>query len=358
MRIVHVYKDAFPPVHGGIEQHIALLSELQSAAGHEVSVIAAGTSRVPARNTVDGVEITRLPEVARLASSPVTTWFARVLRSLDADVVHFHHPNPAGELAEPVVPRHVARVATYHADITRQRVLGPLYRPLLRRFLRRMQAVIVGSQPLLESSPLLSAVGDRARVVPFGVRPLPSGPSLPRQPRTLLFVGRLREYKGLSVLLRAIAQVDGVRLRVVGSGPLGDELRALAKELRVSDRVTFAGEVSDEELDREYRTARALVLPSTRRSEAFGLVLAEALGYGTPCISTELGTATSWVNVHGETGLVVPPGDVRALAAAIRRLLDDQDQWSRYSVAAVQRAGLFSPSKMFRGVQAVYEAVT
>lgn len=356
MRIAHIYKAAYPPTFGGIEQYIALLAELQAARGDEVQVIAAGARGHSEVEIHDGYRIVRLPERGQIASSPVTCAFAPALRRLRADVAHFHHPNPVAEVSEPLIPKRVGRVLTYHADITRQRVLGRAYRPLLRRVLRRMNAIIVASEPLLRSSPLLEGLRSHAHVIPYAIRPPPSSGTVTRQPRTLLFVGRLREYKGLPVLLRALAKVPDAELRVIGQGPLLSELAALARSLGIERRVSFLHHVSEEALDQEYRAARLLVLPSTRRSEAFGIVLAEALARGTPCVSTDLGTATSWVNLHSETGLVVPPGDVYALAAAIRGLIGDDELWSRLALGALHRAKLFSPEEMVERVDAVYRS--
>jgi rhamnosyl/mannosyltransferase len=125
-----------------------------------------------------------------------------------------------------------------------------------------------------------------------------------------------------------------VRLVVVGDGPMAGTWRALAVQLGVDDRVTFAGEISEEELLQQYRHASALVLPSTSRAEAFGTVLLEAMASGLPCITTEVGTGTSWVVRHEETGLVVPANDAGGLRDAILRLAGDPGL-----AAAMGRAG-------------------
>jgi glycosyltransferase involved in cell wall biosynthesis len=357
VRVTHFYKDTFPPVYGGIEQHIALLSEMQQAAGWDVEIVAAGARNAARERLSSGVVVHRLGEVGRFASSPVTAAFLGAARRTRADIAHFHHPNPIGEVAEPLLSADIPRVMSYHADITRQRVLGALYRPILRRILSHMDAVIVGSEPMLDSSPMLADLHEVAHVVPYGVRQFsPAGP-VGREPSTFLFVGRLRRYKGLPVLLRALARTTGLDLRIVGSGPLQAELEQLCGSLGLAGRVCFLRDLSDGELDREYRRARALVLPSTDRSEAFGIVLAEALSRGTPCISTEVGTATSWVNLHGESGLVVEPGDPRALRRALELLAADDDLWHRLSAGATRRARMFSAAAMTDATLALYSSL-
>jgi len=357
MRVAHFYKDVFPPVFGGIEQHIALLTEMQQAAGWDVEIVAAGVRSATREQLPNGVVIHRLGEVGRFASSPVTLAFLSAARRTRVDIAHFHHPNPIGEVAEPLLRRDTRRVMSYHADITRQHVLGAIYRPILRRIVSHMDAVIVGSETMLHSSPMLAGLGDVAHVIPYGVRPIPHATLASREARTFLFVGRLRRYKGLSVLLRGLACTSGLNLRIVGSGPLEAELAQLRDSLGLSSRVVFLGDLSDSELDREYRSARALVLPSVDRSEAFGIVLAEALSRGTPCISTDLGTATSWVNLHGQSGFVVRPSDPDALGRTMELVAGDDELWRRLSAGATDRAQMFTATAMTDATLALYDSL-
>jgi rhamnosyl/mannosyltransferase len=153
----------------------------------------------------------------------------------------------------------------------------------------------------------------------------------------VLFVGKLRYYKGLQYLLQAMLEIPA-RLLVVGSGPMGAEWRRLAQTLELGDRVVFLGEVSDEELPAYYHASDLFVLPASERSEAFGTVQLEAMASGLPVVCTELGTGTSFVNVHGQTGLVVPARDVQSLGAAMRMLLQDQALRREMGRRAQQRA--------------------
>jgi rhamnosyl/mannosyltransferase len=139
----------------------------------------------------------------------------------------------------------------------------------------------------------------------------------------VLFVGRLIYYKGVDVLVRAMAAVDA-DLVIVGTGPLEDELVALAASLGISDRVTVLPPLPGPELAAYYRAADIFCLPSIARSEAFGLVQLEAHAAGTPVVSTRLTTGVPFANQHGVTGLTVPPGDVEALASALDELVRDE----------------------------------
>jgi glycosyltransferase involved in cell wall biosynthesis len=122
--------------------------------------------------------------------------------------------------------------------------------------------------------------------------------------------------------------------------------------------VRFLGDVADSDLPALYHAADLFVLPSHLRAEAFGLVLAEALASGLPCISTELGTGTSFVNQHAETGIVVPPGDPAALAHALRALAASAELRRHYGERARRRvASMFTTEHMLDGIERVYAEV-
>jgi rhamnosyl/mannosyltransferase len=174
---------------------------------------------------------------------------------------------------------------------------------------------------------------------------------------TLLFVGRLRYYKGVDTLLRAMTMLPPeVRLRVVGTGPMLAAWRSLATELGLVDRVAFTDEVPDAALPRYYREATLFVLPANARAEAFGTVLLEAMASGLPCLTTEVGSGTSWVVQDDVTGRVVPPKDPEAMASAIAELLGDPERLREMGRAARARvAAEFTESRMVDRVMAVYE---
>ena len=271
----------------------------------------------------------RAGRLGELASTPLSLRLVRQLRRERADVVHVHMPYPVAELAVLSMGGRRPCVATYHSDVVRQRTWARLLAPLRRRFLRRTRCVLATSDAYANSSPTLRGVRDKCRVVPLGVdierfadpaRTVQSPIDVDGQ--VVLFVGRFRHYKGLAVLVEAMAQLDA-NLVLVGDGA---ERRRLERQIRRSparSRIELLGDVSDEELPGCYARADVVVLPSTLRSEAFGLTLVEAMASGTPVVSTELGTGTSEVNEHGVTGLVVPPDDPIALREAIETLLGD-----------------------------------
>jgi rhamnosyl/mannosyltransferase len=237
-------------------------------------------------------------------------------------------------------------VLTYHSDVVRQRHILRFYRPFLQKVLDMADRIIATSDKYVASSPYLDRVRPKCRIIPLGIDPAPFTRVDAERVRKvreafggplLLFVGKLRYYKGLQYLLEAMTDIPA-RLLVAGSGPMESEWKGLAAGLALKEKVVFLGEVQDEELPALYHGCDVFVLPASERSEAFGLVQVEAMMSGKPVISTELGTGTSFVNLHGETGFVVPPRDASALKDAVITLLHDEGLRLRLGGAARVRA--------------------
>jgi glycosyltransferase involved in cell wall biosynthesis len=377
VKILHLYKDYFP-VLGGIENHIRMLAEAQAARGHEVSVLVTSRDRRTHVETINRVRVTFAARLATVSSAPISLELFARLAAERADVVHLQFPYPWGELANYWFGHAHKTVLTYQSDIVRQRYLRVLYTPLMQRVLRRADAIIATSPNYVMTSPVLSRWRQKCLVVPLGIDPSPySRPpkplpaSLPsaslRGSSTwkggewegegvLLFVGRLRYYKGLNYLLRAMRELPEARLVVVGTGPMERKWKNLARELGLVKRVHFAGEVSDADLPAYYAACDVFVLPCSERSEAFGMVQLEAMAAGKPVVSCDVGTGVAWVNQNEVTGLVVPPRDPAALANAIRRLLANKELREKLGASGrVRVQEEFTIEKMVEGVMRVYE---
>jgi glycosyltransferase involved in cell wall biosynthesis len=358
VHILHIYKD-YPPVLGGIEGHVRDLAEGLVARGHRATVLVTSTDRrASIERPSPGLTVIRAARMLHLASTPLSPAMIALARGIRADIVHLQFPYPPGDLAALAAPGSPPLVVSYQSDIVRQQNLLRLYRPLLALTLRRAARIITSSPGYIASSPFLRPYAAKCEVVPIGIDVSRFTPD-DRRPANaiprLLFVGRLRYYKGLHLLIEALRMVEGVELWIAGNGPERVRLERQVADAGVHQRVRFLGDVADADLPTLYRQADIFVLPSHLRAEAFGIVLVEALASGLPCISTALGTGTDFVNVHNETGLVVPPGDATALAEAIRRLRDDPALRATYGEAAVHRAQtLFSRERMLDGVERIY----
>jgi lipopolysaccharide/colanic/teichoic acid biosynthesis glycosyltransferase len=152
----------------------------------------------------------------------------------------------------------------------------------------------------------------------------------------------------------------GVRgvLLIVGDGPLRGSLEARAGDLGVEQNVRFHGEVDATDLNALYLASDVFVLPSITRQEAFGVVQIEAMASGKPVISTAVGTGVSWVNQHGETGLIVAPGDAPALREAIQQLIGDPALRTAMGSRGAQRAhATFSRAHMIESAEDLFRRV-
>ncbi len=368
MNVLHIYKDYFP-VLGGIENHVRVLAQAGVARGHEVTVLVANTARQTSIETINGVRVIRAARWMTLASTPISPALFVQAGRLNADIAHLHFPHPPGEVANWLL--HPARrtVISYHSDVVRQAGLLRLYTPLMKQVLKRADVIIVGSPPM-KNSMYLADQQAKVHIVPYGLplarfaaqptaaefeRVTARYPAVTASLPKLLFVGRLRYYKGLNVLLDALPDLQA-QLLIAGSGPMLNAWQAYARLRGVADRVAWLGEVSDDDLPVLYHLAQLFVLPATHPSEAFGLVQVEAMASGIPTVCTELGTGTSWVTLDGQTGYVVPPNDPHSLAEAINQLLSDDQLRAQLGRAAQARAQAeFTVERMIGRVYAEYE---
>ncbi|MFT4240938.1 MAG: glycosyltransferase [Acidovorax sp.] len=369
MKALHVYRTYFPDSTGGIEEAIRQIALATAALGVENTVFALSTRPEPAEMVRPEARVVRerswaAPASCDLGGPAAFRRFAALARG--ADVVVYHYPWPLADVLHAAVRPGAPAVMLYHSDIVRQRWLGMAYAPLMRRTLRAMSAIVATSPAYARTSPVLTApdLRDKVCVIPLGMgddaRDGPGDPAilarlgLGEGEPFVLFVGVLRYYKGLHVLLQAAASV-GARIVIAGSGPKDAELRAQAARDGVGN-VLFAGQVTDAEKTALFRHCRVFVLPSHLRSEAYGMVLVEAAMFGRPMVSCEVGSGTSFVNAHGESGLVVPPEDASALAAALNTLLDDAALAARYGREARARyERLFSRSALGRSYVELFE---
>jgi len=362
LRVVHVYK-GYPPVRGGIEGHVDLLTRLLAQQGVSAEVLCSRVRGAASREERDGVLVRRCLPLAVVASTPLPPSLPFALWRSRATIVHLHYPWPPGEVAWWLAARRRSLVVTVHCEVVRHARLARVVAPLTQQVLTAAARILVDGAFMRDNGFLLPH-RERVGVVPLGVdlehfRPDPRAPDpLPQvaHPR-VLFVGRLRHYKGLPVLAAALARLPGLQLVVVGDGPERRRLEAALRCGGCRDRAHLLGEVSDEILLRLYQTSDAAVLPSTSRAEAFGLSIAEAQACGVPAVTTELGTGTAQTVAQGVSGLVVPPCDVEALAQGILWCLDPERVSERRAAARAHAEGHLCARRMVRAVHEVYDEI-
>jgi glycosyltransferase involved in cell wall biosynthesis len=364
MRVLHFYKTYYPDSWGGIEQVIRQLCVGTGRLGVENVVLTLTRDQGPQQMEFEGHTVHRMPLDFEIASTGFSFAAIRQLARLarEADVIHYHFPWPFMDLAHFLARIKKPSLVTYHSDIVRQKNLLRVYGPLKRKFLRDVDAIIATSPNYLASSPVLKRFEHKTRTITYGldksIYPRPSD-SVKQQwrarcgERFFLFVGVLRYYKGLHILLDAMAHLD-YPVVIVGAGPIEQELKQHAERLGLS-HVLFVGALEEEDKVALLELSYAMVFPSHLRSEAFGISLLEGAMYGKPMISSEIGTGTTYINIDQDTGLVVPPDDPQALAGAMRFLWEHPERAAEMGQRAEARYWeLFSAQTMARNYAALY----
>ena len=323
----------FHPYIGGVENTVLDLNRRLVERGHQVRVVCADEpAGSPSR--VAGIDVVRLPcRRFKIGNTNLCPGLPAALRRERPDLIHGHLPtvlfaNAAASAAEALG---VPFILTYHNDMTGEGLKGAVAavynRFGLPRLLARANRVVTINPAAL--------AGAEARItcIPWGVddelfKPPAGGGPPPDAPELVLgflsLLDRHHRYKGLEVLLRAAAGLPFVRLRIGGAGEEQEHYRRLAADLGLAGRAEFLGFVPEADLASFYGSCHAFMLPSTdARREGFGLVLLEAMACARPVITTPIAGMAGDIESR-EAGLLVPPGNPAALAAAVRRLQEDR----------------------------------
>jgi glycosyltransferase involved in cell wall biosynthesis len=328
-RVLHFFKTYYPDSFGGIEQAIFQMCKGCARYGYTSEVLALSSDAHEEPIEFSGHLVHQAKLDFQVASTGLSFSAFRKFADLarQADIVHLHYPWPFMDIVHFATGHGKPTVVTYHSDIIRQKTLLKLYRPLKRRFLASVDRIVATSPNYLATSPVLNLYRDKIVEITYGLDkstyPMPAPALLANwrsqlPERFFIFVGMLRYYKGLHILLDALQGTD-YPVVIVGSGPVEAELKSHVVRLGLRN-VHFLGQLPDEDKVALLTLCYGVVFPSHLRSEAFGLSLLEGAMFGKPMISSEIGTGTTYINIADETGLVVPPSDPAALRQAMSYL--------------------------------------
>ncbi len=346
----------FPPVRGGMEEYVHALAEAV-ADSTDLTVLVHNQARVTERATTGRYRIIRAATWATFASQPLSPRIFLELVRARYDLIHLHVPNVQGLIGVLLFGGRAKVVVTHHADMVGFGRAGDIARWFYRRLLARTAVVTVLSLANRDRARDTEGIDVAFAALPLGLDPqrFAATPAISARAAEIrasalasaaagsratlfAFVGRLVPYKGLDVLIEALALAPDARVIVVGDGRERAPLEQQARARGVSARIRFAGEVDEAEKLATLHAADAFVLPSTTTAEAFGIVQVEAQLVGLPIVATDLPTGVTDVTRHGETGLVVPPGNAAALAAALQQLAADPDLRRRLGAGGLARA--------------------
>ena len=343
---------------GGIENFMAALMHQQHLDGHQVSAIVHHHDKQqPFIAELDnGVNIYRIPCLGQIAYAPISPSFVshlnNIIKQCKPDLIHIHMPNVSSFwcLFSPSA-RKLPWVIHWHADVIgsipdiKIKILYPFYRIFEFALLKKAKKIIVTSPVYLSSSQPLVGFKSKTEIVPLG---LPcSNLVFTQEVRknedvSLLMVGRLTYYKGHSVIIDAIAKLKeqgaNFSLKVVGGGELFADIEQQIKTLELEDNITLLGKLSDEDLENELFNTDLLCLPSIERTEAFGVVLLEAMRAGKACLVSGVpGSGMGWVVQDAKTGFVVKHNNVASLVEKLLFITRNRNLLKEYGTAGRNR---------------------
>ncbi len=316
----------------------------------------------------------RVPIYGIKFSTPIPKTFFSIYRKIrnDYDIIHIHFPNPIASLAPLIFKTRAKIVIHWHCDIVKreQQLLKKLYDPLQKRLLDRASKIIGTSEKYTSYSKDLEAYKNKIEIVPIGIdtsylkvdNELVSKIKDKYKGKKIVFsLGRLTYYKGFRYLIEAAKYIpDDVVILLGGCGEQEKELRDLVANLQVEDKLKFLGRIPEENLGSYYKAADLFCLPSPIRTEAFGVVLLEAMSMELPIVACNIdGSGVPWVNKDSKTGYNVPVKNARALAEAIEKIITNPNRIKEFGCNAFARYNsLFTKDKMIKAISKIYNEIS
>lgn len=347
MKLLMMVK-SFQPIIGGVETAVYELARGLSKK-YSITILTVSEDKNFRREEKDGFEVIKTPRFAKILSTPLSINYPFGVKKIinSADIIHLHSPHPIGEFSLLIFPPPKKLLITFHFDIAKQKYLNFIYQPLVKSLFEKSERIVFSNPNIINSSNILSNFSAKCVQIPYGItidkyvlndkdKLIVKKMKEKYHRPVILFVGRLVYYKGVQYLIKAMQKVDANCI-IIGDGPLKKSLMKMVDKLCLSDRIEFKPHLPHNELLLNFSMSDIFVLPSVARAEAFGMVLLEAMTYGKPLVTTELGTGTSYININGKTGFVVPPSDAEALSRAINALISDETTRRSMGENAVKR---------------------
>lgn len=354
INVLHVYKSFYPDSYGGVEQAIYQLCK-----DPHINSKVLCLSDKDQVDSFDEIEVHRCKTFISMSSCPISisAIFKFIKLAKWADIIHYHYPYPFADLLSLFAPKKKS-IVTYHSDIIKQKFLRLFYYPLEQWFLSKVDIIIATSPNYLKSSPNLLKYKDKTKIITIGIDPQQYKKITKNNYKELfgkffLFVGQLRYYKGLHILLEAL-QDSNQQLVIAGNGLEFNRLMDMKVRLKL-DNVHFLGKVTEQEKLNLLDACYCVILPSHLRSEALGIALIEGALFGKPLICANIQTGTDYININNQTGYVVPPNNANALCAAIIKLAQNEQTANIFGKNAKNRFEYyFTAEKMRDEYFAVY----
>lgn len=327
----------YPPIYGGIETTTKDICNALYKNDWHVEVYCSNMS-ILSKHSFDLFRVNRFGSFIKLWNIPLSPGlFFRLLKERNSfDIIHVHLPNPFLALCIWLVRPSSKVVLHWHSDIVNHPLKLMLFRPLQSWIVRRANLIFCTSINYANSSMPLKQYLHKVKILPSPVaEPLATNATFDidklkflqepifKKKKIVFSLGRLVAYKGFEDLIDASVFLDDdIIILIGGDGPLKQKLENIIIKRDLVKRVFIMGRLSPEESSTLFKKCDLFCLPSKYRSEAFGLVMVEAMAYSKPVVATFIeGSGVSWVNIHKTTGLNSAPGDIKGLARNINQII-------------------------------------
>jgi glycosyltransferase involved in cell wall biosynthesis len=355
MKILQVNKLYYPWI-GGVETIVKEIAEwLNGKDEFEIEILVCNHKLKRVIEKVNGIKVFRASSFGIYLGMPLSFDLFLLYKKLykNYDLIFLHYPFPLGFVAYGIFSPKKNLFIWYHSDIVRQKFLEIFFRPFHIYALKKAKKIFVSNPNLIESSNYLRKFKEKCVVIPFCVdlQKFKLNEEIKKEveeikkkykPPIVLSVGRYVYYKGFEYLIESAKDVEA-RFLIIGEGPLKKKYEKIIKKLNLGDKVFLIPPVED--LVPYYHACDLFILPSITKSEAFGIVLLEAMACGKPLISTDIGTGTSFINQDGITGFVIRPRNSKILSEKIKEILNSKELKEKFSQNSLQRAQEFSKEK-------------
>lgn len=366
MKILNIVK-YYDPCQGGMESVVKNIVEgiVDISKDSIFSVYSNNHLRKFKKEIINKNRITIIKEITPIyiKSQPLNLRYPSLKKMINENnVIHHHYPFPTMEFAllkNIKILENKKFIITWHANIKNSRWswIEKFYNPIIKKLLDRADYIVVTSPQLFEASDILKQYKEKIKVIPLSFDPkysISEGKKYPLdEKKELLFVGKLRKYKGVEYLIKAIENLP-VRLTIVGNGEELEILQQQVKDLSIHEKVRFIVNANDNQLSEVYKNSDLFILPSINEAEAFGVVQLEAMANGLPVINTYLDSGVPFVSLNNISGITVNPKCSESLESAIISIMENKEIYELFSSNAIERASLFSRKKMSESYLELY----
>ncbi len=372
-RVLQISK-FYHPVSGGIESVVSEITE--GLVDQQINTTVLCTN-INSETIVENqrYKIIRSGIFGKFLSTPISTnlVYQLIKRRKDFDIIHVHLPNPIANLGLLIANPSARIIVHWHSDIVKQKRALKLYAPLQNWLLKRADVIIATTELYANSSNWLKPFSEKVKVIPIGIK----DPSINHSQiddsvavqsiknrygnrRIIFSLGRMIYYKGFENLIDAAIELpDDSCVVIGGTGELLESLQQRIIQKGLKDKVYLVGRISEQEMGAYYKAAELFCLPSILRSEAFGVVLLEAMAYSLPIVTTNIqGSGVPWVNQHNKTGINVEPNNAEELAKGVNYLLNNKEIAKEMGYTAKKRfESDFKASDMVNSVIEIYDGI-